>query len=335
MSDRKPYSSDVSDEQWALVEPVITAGKAGHPSVSGHQGRYAMREIVNAILYQNRSGCQGDQLPHDLPPAGAVKYYFYTWRDDGTDQTIQDLLRWQLREKRRRLADPSLVILDTQSIHAAVGVPATTTGKDTAKKVPGRKRCLAVDVLLSSSGCCRVVGEGESGAGEAADSRGAPKFVSEALATAVEAGCTGTRILRADSQFYNTGVIVACRRARARFSITCGMNPSVKRAVLAIPDQAWQQITYPTAVPDPDTGELIFDAEVAEIPLYTAVRRPEESRTGHRPADRAPRPRPRQTPGDRRAGRVVPRLALPPVLHRQPRRDPPGRAEAAGPQVRQ
>jgi transposase len=60
-----------------------------------------MREIVNAILYQNRSGCQWDLLPHDLPPADAVKYYFYTWRDNGTDQTIQDLLRWQLREKGR------------------------------------------------------------------------------------------------------------------------------------------------------------------------------------------------------------------------------------------
>ncbi|WP_093705264.1 IS1380 family transposase, partial [Streptomyces sp. MnatMP-M27] len=106
--------------------------------------------------------------------------------------------------------------------------------------------------------------------GKAADSRGAPKFVSEALATAVEAGCTGLRILRADSQFYNAGVIAACRRAGARFSITCGMNPSVKRAVLAINDSAWQQITYPTAVPDPDTGELIFDAEVAGIPAYTA-----------------------------------------------------------------
>ncbi|SCZ16688.1 Transposase DDE domain-containing protein [Streptomyces sp. 136MFCol5.1] len=147
MSDRKPYSSDVSDEQWVLVEPVITAWKAGHPSVSGHQGKYAIREIVNAVLYQNRSGCQWDLLPHDLPPAGAVKYYFYKWRDDGTDQTIHDLLRWQLRENKRRLADPSLVILDTQSIHAAVGVPSTTTGKDAAKKVPGRKRCLAVDVL--------------------------------------------------------------------------------------------------------------------------------------------------------------------------------------------
>lgn len=106
--------------------------------------------------------------------------------------------------------------------------------------------------------------------GKAADARGAPKFVSEALATAAEAGCTGLRILRADSQFYNAGVIAACRRTGARFSVTCGMNPSVKRAVLAIDDTAWQQITYPTAVPDPDTGELIFDAEVAEISAYTA-----------------------------------------------------------------
>jgi transposase len=147
MSMRKPYPSDLTDEQWELVEPVIAAWKARHPSVSGHQGKYAMREIVNAILYQNRTGCQWEFLPHDMPPPGAVKYYFYLWRDEGTDQDIHDLLRWQLRERRKRLADPSLVVLDTQSIHVAVGVPATTTGKDAAKRVPGRKRCLAVDVL--------------------------------------------------------------------------------------------------------------------------------------------------------------------------------------------
>ncbi|GAA3475532.1 hypothetical protein GCM10018966_000580 [Streptomyces yanii] len=147
MSMRKSYPSDLTDEQWELVEPVITAWKARHPSVSGHQGKYAMREIVNAILYQNRTGCQWEFLPHDMPPPGAVKYYFYLWRDEGTDQDIHDLLRWQLREKRKRLADPSLVVLDTQSIHAAVGVPATTTGRDAAKGVLGRKRCLAVDVL--------------------------------------------------------------------------------------------------------------------------------------------------------------------------------------------
>ncbi|MFJ5726274.1 IS1380 family transposase [Streptomyces sp. NPDC093149] len=99
--------------------------------------------------------------------------------------------------------------------------------------------------------------------GKAADSRGAPKFVSETLATAVEAGCTGMRILRADSQFYNAGVIAACHRAGAHFSITTGMNPSIKRAVLAVPE----------------TGELIFDAEVAEIPAHTAF-------TGRKKAER-------------------------------------------------
>lgn len=106
--------------------------------------------------------------------------------------------------------------------------------------------------------------------GKSADSRGAPRFVTEALATAVEAGCTGIRILRADSQFYNAGVVAACRRAGAHFSLTTGMNPSIKRAIAAVDEAAWQQIRYPRAVVDPDTGELIYDAEVAEIPAYTA-----------------------------------------------------------------
>jgi hypothetical protein len=58
VSERKPYKSDLSDERWALIEPVIAAWKAGHRSVSGHEGQYAMREIVNAILYQSRTSCQ-------------------------------------------------------------------------------------------------------------------------------------------------------------------------------------------------------------------------------------------------------------------------------------
>ncbi|WP_328826885.1 transposase [Streptomyces ureilyticus] len=74
MSERKPYKTDVSDEQWALVEPVITAWKAAHPSASGHQGRFAMPEIVNGLLYEGRTGCQWDLLPHDFPPPGVVNY---------------------------------------------------------------------------------------------------------------------------------------------------------------------------------------------------------------------------------------------------------------------
>jgi hypothetical protein len=106
--------------------------------------------------------------------------------------------------------------------------------------------------------------------GKAADSRGATRFAGQALATAGEVGSTGLRVLRADSQFYNADVIAACGRAGARFSITAGMNPSIKRAIAAIEEGAWTQITYPTAVPDPQTGELISGAQVAEIGAYTA-----------------------------------------------------------------
>ncbi|WP_405098509.1 IS5 family transposase [Micromonospora sp. NBC_01412] len=149
MGDRKPYPSDVTDEQWALIGPFLDVWKARRVSVSvsGRQGDYDLREIVNAIFYQNRTGCQWAYLPHDLPPKSATYYYFALWRDDGTDQVIHDLLRCQVREKVGRREDPSAVVLDTQSIRAANHVPAATTGKDAGKKVSGRKRGLAVDTL--------------------------------------------------------------------------------------------------------------------------------------------------------------------------------------------
>ncbi|MFE9890249.1 transposase [Streptomyces scopuliridis] len=114
LQDRPVYKTDLSDGQWALIEPVIAAWKAAHPSDSGHQALYGMREIVNALLCQARTGCQWDLLPHDPPSRGAVMYYFTKWRDDGTDQTIHDPLRRQVREKARRKAHPSPVVLDTQ-----------------------------------------------------------------------------------------------------------------------------------------------------------------------------------------------------------------------------
>jgi transposase len=147
MSARKPYPSDVTDEQWALIGPFLDAWRAKRVSVAGRVGDQDLREIVNAILYQNRTGCQWAYLPHDLPQKPVTYYYFGLWRDDGTDATIHDLLRCQAREKAGRTEDPSAVILDTQSIRAANHVPAATTGKDAAKKVPGRKRGLAVDAL--------------------------------------------------------------------------------------------------------------------------------------------------------------------------------------------
>ena len=102
MGDRKPYPSDMTNEQWALIGPFLDAWKAKRVSVSGHQGDYDLREIVNAILYQNRTGCQWAYLPHDLPQKSATYYYFALWRDDGTDQTIHDLLRCQAGQREGR-----------------------------------------------------------------------------------------------------------------------------------------------------------------------------------------------------------------------------------------
>jgi transposase len=147
VAERQPYPSDLPDEAWELIRPVITAWKTRHPSVSGHAGQYEIREIVNAILYQARTGCQWRYLPHDLPPKSAVYYYFARWRDDGTAETIHDLLRWQAREMRKRREDPTAVVLDSQTVRASVNAPKETTGLDPGKKSPGRKRGIATDVL--------------------------------------------------------------------------------------------------------------------------------------------------------------------------------------------
>ncbi|OEJ28725.1 transposase [Streptomyces agglomeratus] len=136
---REPYLSDLSDEQWALIEPMITAWKQDRVarSATGDPGSCDLREVVNAIFYQNRTGCQWRLLPHDFPAWSAVFYYFGLWREDGLDQRIQELLRCQVREKARRLEDPSLVIIDTQSVRAAAGVPKPRRGWTRTRRCRG------------------------------------------------------------------------------------------------------------------------------------------------------------------------------------------------------
>ena len=116
MGERVAYPSDLSEQQWTLIEPFLQAWKARHPSVSGHQGRYEFREIVNAILYQNRTGCQWDMLPHDLLPKSTVYDYFAQGRDDGTWAKIVNLLRTRVRVQEGREPTPSAACIDSQSV---------------------------------------------------------------------------------------------------------------------------------------------------------------------------------------------------------------------------
>ena len=109
---RKRYRFDLTDAQWALVEPVVSAGhRPGH-----WRRRHALREILNALLYQLRTGCAWEHLPHDFPPKGTVYDYFRRWTRDGTFSRLHAILRDEVRRRAGKEPQPSAGILDTQSM---------------------------------------------------------------------------------------------------------------------------------------------------------------------------------------------------------------------------
>jgi DDE family transposase len=107
-------------------------------------------------------------------------------------------------------------------------------------------------------------------AGRAGSGRGAASMVADAIRVARAAGATGEVLVRGDSAYGNSVVAGACLKAGARFSLVLLKTTSVIRAIATIPEHAWTPVQYPGAVVDPDTGELISDAEVAEVPAFTA-----------------------------------------------------------------
>src|SRR4051794_7138954 len=133
------YPSDVTDAQWALIEPYIPVYPGGRPRTTD------TRDVVDAILYILRSGCQWRYLPKDFPPKSTVWRYFDQWRQDGTLDEIHDLLRRKVRTAEKPYHPRTSASVDSQSVDTTSG--GEQRGRDNAKNVDGRKRHIVVDSM--------------------------------------------------------------------------------------------------------------------------------------------------------------------------------------------
>lgn len=138
MSTRSPYPTDLTDAQWVVLEPLLPA-----PATTGHPREHDLREVVNALLYMDHTGCQWRAVPHDFPPWSVVRYYFDQWRVHGILEQIHTALREQARVVAGRDPQPSAAIVDSQSVKT--GRQAGVRGYDGGKHLTGRKRHLLVD----------------------------------------------------------------------------------------------------------------------------------------------------------------------------------------------
>ncbi|MFD5521324.1 IS5 family transposase [Streptomyces sp. NPDC127066] len=150
MTERRAYPSDLSDARWELIEPMLSAWRFERRGLAldfDRPPRHDLREIMNAILYVDRTGCQWAYLPHGFPPHQSIYGYFARWQKDGVFAQLNALPRELVRQQEGKSPEPSACMVGAQRIRTSTSVPARSQGIDAGKKIAGRKRSIITDAL--------------------------------------------------------------------------------------------------------------------------------------------------------------------------------------------
>lgn len=137
MSERQGYPTDLSDKEWATLEPLLPVQATGRPR------KYSQREMVNSLLYLDRTGCSWRMLPHDLPPWQAVYAYFRKLQRAGVWAVVNDCLRERIRQEGGRESEPSLLVIDSQSVKTTEkGARAASTRANESRAASATSRSI-------------------------------------------------------------------------------------------------------------------------------------------------------------------------------------------------